>query len=99
MTDILQFIRNLDKVVEGFANPDNLLYGPEIKFYSNKIDIDNNFETLYYPAFNDFQILCYNSSCLLSMGMPGTKEDSLCLLSLIPKTEGKLSEALFQLHR
>lgn len=45
MTDILQFIRSLDKVVEGFANPDNLLYGPEIKFYSNKIDIDNNFET------------------------------------------------------
>ena len=45
MTDILQFIRNLDKVVEGFANPDNLLYGPEIKFYSNKIDIDSDFET------------------------------------------------------
>ena len=45
MTDILEFIRSLDKVVEGFANPDNLLYGPEIKFYSNKIDIDKNFET------------------------------------------------------
>ena len=45
MTDILQFIRNLDKVVEGFANPDNLLYGPEIKFYSNKIDIDEKLET------------------------------------------------------
>ena len=45
MTDILQFIRSLDKVVEGFANPDNLLYGPEIKFYSNKIAINNNFET------------------------------------------------------
>jgi len=45
MTDILQFIRAMDKVVEGFANPDNLLYGPEIKFYSNKLDIDNNFET------------------------------------------------------
>lgn len=45
MTDILKFIRSLDKVVEGFANPDNLLYGPEIKFYSNKIDIDKNFET------------------------------------------------------
>ena len=42
MTDILQFISSLDKVVEGFANPDNLLYGPEIKFYSNKIAIDNN---------------------------------------------------------
>ena len=45
MTDILQFIRELDKVVEGFANPDNLLYAPEIKFYSNKVTIDNNFET------------------------------------------------------
>ena len=45
MTDILQFIREMDKVVEGFANPENLLYGPEIKFYSNKIKIDSNFET------------------------------------------------------
>jgi len=45
MTDILEFIRALDKVVEGFANPDNLLYGPEIKFYSNQIIIDENFET------------------------------------------------------
>ncbi len=45
MTDILRFIRSLDKVIEGFANPDNLLYGPEIKFYSNKVNIDNNFET------------------------------------------------------
>ena len=45
MTDILEFIRSLDKVIEGFANPDNLLYGPEIKFYSNKLTISNNFET------------------------------------------------------
>ena len=45
MTDILRFIRSLDKVIEGFANPDNLLYGPEIKFYSNRVNVDNNFET------------------------------------------------------
>lgn len=45
MTDILQFIRQVDKVVEGFANPENLLYAPEIKFYSNQVAIDNNFET------------------------------------------------------
>ncbi len=45
MTDILEFIRAMDKVIEGFANPENLLYGPEIKFYSNQILIDNNFET------------------------------------------------------
>lgn len=45
MTDILEFIRGVDKVIEGFANPDNLLYGPEIKFYSNRVVVDNNFES------------------------------------------------------
>lgn len=45
MTDILNFIRSMDKVVEGFADPDNLLYAPEIKFYSNQVVIDNNFES------------------------------------------------------
>ena len=45
MTDILRFIRSLDKVIEGFANPDNLLYAPEIKFYSNKVIINEQFET------------------------------------------------------
>ena len=45
MTDILKFISALDVVIEGFAHPDNLLYGPEIKFYSNKLTINNKFET------------------------------------------------------
>ena len=45
MTNILEFIKALDKVVPGFAHPDNLLYSPEIKFYSNQVVIDNNFET------------------------------------------------------
>lgn len=45
MVDILEFIKTLDKVVPGFAHPDNLLYAAEIKFYSNQINIDNNFET------------------------------------------------------
>lgn len=45
MTDILQFIKEMDKIVEGFAHPDNLLYGPEIKFYSNKVLINDKFET------------------------------------------------------
>ena len=45
MTDILQFIKEMDKIVEGFAHPDNLLYGPEIKFYSNKVMINEQFET------------------------------------------------------
>ena len=45
MTDILNFINDIDKVVEGFANPDNLLYGPEIKFYSNEVKLNKDFET------------------------------------------------------
>ncbi len=45
MTDILTFINAVDKVVPGFANEDNLLYGPEIKFYSNEIELNNRFET------------------------------------------------------
>ena len=45
MTDILQFIKEMDKIIEGFAHPDNLLYGPEIKFYSNKVMINDKFET------------------------------------------------------
>ena len=45
MVSILDFIRAIDKVVEGFGNPDNLLYAPEIKFYSNKVIINEKFET------------------------------------------------------
>ena len=45
ITNILEFIRQMDKVIEGFADPANLLYGPEIKFYSNKVVIDKNLET------------------------------------------------------
>lgn len=45
MVDILEFIKAMDKVIPGFANPDNLLYAAEIKFYSNQLVIDNNFET------------------------------------------------------
>lgn len=45
MTNIVNFIIEMDKVVKGFANPDNLLYAPEIKFYSNVVKIDKNLET------------------------------------------------------
>ena len=45
MVDILEFIKAMDKVVPGFAHPDNLLYATEIKFYSNELVISNDFET------------------------------------------------------
>lgn len=45
LTDIIEMIKCIDKVVPGFANPDNLMYGPEIKFYSNVVEINKDFET------------------------------------------------------
>ena len=45
MTDIINFIKQVDSVVPGFAGKDNLLYAPEIKFYSNTVVVDKNFET------------------------------------------------------
>ncbi len=45
MTDIINFIKAMDCFVEGFADPSNLLYGPEIKFYSNGLILDKTFQT------------------------------------------------------
>lgn len=45
MTNIIQFIQAVDGVVPGFAAEETLLYAPEIKFYSNRIAINESFET------------------------------------------------------
>lgn len=45
LTNIINFIKKVDKVVPGFKDKDNLLYGPEIKFYGNELVLDKNFMT------------------------------------------------------
>ena len=45
MTNILNFIEALNIVVPGFAGTETLLYGPEVKFYSNKVELSEDFET------------------------------------------------------
>ncbi len=40
--DILEGLETLDKIIPGVNNGETLLYGPEIKFFSNEIDTDNN---------------------------------------------------------
>ena len=35
----------MDKVVPGFAAYETLLYSPELKFYSNRVKMDENLET------------------------------------------------------
>lgn len=45
MTNIINFIQAVDHVVPGFASPETLLYSPELKFYSNRVKMDTNFNT------------------------------------------------------
>ncbi|MBQ7312459.1 MAG: FAD-dependent oxidoreductase [Clostridia bacterium] len=42
---IIEMIFALDKVAQGTANEDTLLYGVEVKFYNMEADIDENLET------------------------------------------------------
>lgn len=44
ITNILEGLETLDKIIPGVANDDTLLYGPEIKFFSNEIATDSNFK-------------------------------------------------------
>ncbi len=45
MTNIINFMQAVDIVVPGFASTETLLYSPELKFYSNKVKMDENFNT------------------------------------------------------
>ncbi len=45
MVDLDEMIQALDKVTPGIASDETLLYGVEVKFYSNKVIVNKNFET------------------------------------------------------
>ena len=45
MVNIINFIQAADQVVPGFAATETLLYSPELKFYSNRIKMDEAFNT------------------------------------------------------
>ncbi|MGN1111136.1 MAG: NAD(P)/FAD-dependent oxidoreductase [Oscillospiraceae bacterium] len=45
MTNIVNFIKAVDNVVPGFASHETLLYSPELKFYSNRVKMDEHFNT------------------------------------------------------
>ena len=44
ITNILEGLEKLDKIMPGVNNDETLLYGPEIKFFSNEISTNNNFK-------------------------------------------------------
>ena len=45
MLDIKEMLLALDKVTPGIASDETLLYGVEVKFYSNKVVVNKDFET------------------------------------------------------
>lgn len=45
MTNIINFIQAVDIVVPGFASAETLLYSPELKFYSNRVRMDEELNT------------------------------------------------------
>ena len=45
MVDIEEMIYALDKITPGLASDETLLYGVEVKFYSNKVIVNEKFET------------------------------------------------------
>lgn len=44
ITNILEGLEKLDKIIPGVNNDETLLYGPEIKFFSNEISTNNKFK-------------------------------------------------------
>jgi len=53
LVDIVEMIHALDKVSPGLASDETLLYGVEVKFYSNNIKVNEHFKS---PAFENLYL-------------------------------------------
>ena len=51
ITNILEGLEKLDQIIPGVNNDETLLYGPEIKFFSNEITTNNNFKLEDYDIY------------------------------------------------
>ena len=63
MTNIINFIQAMDHVVPGFASYETLLYSPELKFYSNRVKMDADFNTSIQG------LRCLGDSCGWTRGL------------------------------
>ncbi len=51
ITNILEGLKKLDEIIPGVNNDETLLYGPEIKFFSNEITTNNKFKLEDYDIY------------------------------------------------
>lgn len=49
--NILEGLETLDKIIPGVNNDETLLYGPEIKFFSNEVETDNNMKAFNHNIY------------------------------------------------
>lgn len=51
VTNIIEGLDKLNEIIPGVSNGETLLYGPEIKFFSNEIETDNSFKLKDYDVY------------------------------------------------
>ncbi len=51
ITNIIEGLDKLNEIIPGVSNDETLLYGPEIKFFSNEIETDNKFKLKDYDVY------------------------------------------------
>lgn len=51
ITNIIEGLDKLNEIIPGVNNGETLLYGPEIKFFSNEIETDNKFKLKDYDVY------------------------------------------------
>ncbi|MEG2484356.1 MAG: FAD-dependent oxidoreductase [Clostridia bacterium] len=51
LEDIIDMLKQLDKIMPGIAGPDTLLYGIEVKFYCSRPEMSEKLEIINYPNF------------------------------------------------
>ncbi len=79
MMDLVGFIKKMESVIPGFSNEENLLYGPEIKFYSNRVELSNDFETSVDSLY------AIGDGCGLTRGLMMASASGVCLANVLAK--------------
>ena len=81
--DIIDALEQLDKVIPGVADDSTLLYAPEIKFYSLKLEVNSEMET------NVKDIYAIGDGAGISRGIVGAAVTGLIAAESILKKEAK----------
>ena len=83
MVDLEEMIFALDKVTPGIASDETLLYGVEVKFYSNKVVVSKEFETSISGLY------AIGDGAGITRGLQQASANGLCVAEAILKKIGE----------